>query len=195
MPPNTFHQEAVKELNSTPDRPLLPRETGEDVGYASPVPLSAEAVKVIVALRNMKDKDEDWGRWRYFVSLIHSFLCTKGNCRDNVFKGKKPLVPPLPLGSWSSKPSVNAAAIAARKGALDQAAGQETTSTDDPHTESIEGELYCKECYVPLHPDPPPGKLFIFLHALRYTTSHGSFETEMPWWASEQWSGDAWIRY
>ena len=33
---------------------LLPRETGEDIGMGSPVPLSSEAVGVITRLRNMK---------------------------------------------------------------------------------------------------------------------------------------------
>lgn len=33
---------------------LLPRETGEDIGMGSPVPLSDEAVGVITRLRNMK---------------------------------------------------------------------------------------------------------------------------------------------
>ncbi|KAI0350596.1 pseudouridine synthase [Trametes cingulata] len=46
---------------------------------------------------------------------------------------------------------------------------------------------YCPECFVPLHPDPKPESLYIFLHALRYTTSLGCFETEMPEWASEGW--------
>lgn len=55
----------------------------------------------------------------------------------------------------------------------------------DPDT----GTLYCQECYLPLRPDPPPEKLFIFLHALRYTTSLGCFETEMPAWAAEDWEG------
>jgi tRNA pseudouridine synthase 9 len=32
----------------------LPRETGEDIGMGSPVPLSSEAVGVITRLRNMK---------------------------------------------------------------------------------------------------------------------------------------------
>ena len=49
------------------------------------------------------------------------------------------------------------------------------------------GHHYCPECYLPLHPDPKPEKLYIFLHALRYTTSLGSFETEMPDWAAEGW--------
>jgi hypothetical protein len=37
---------------SAPKR--LPRETGEDIGLGSPVPLSKEAVQIITKLRNMK---------------------------------------------------------------------------------------------------------------------------------------------
>ncbi|KAI0669570.1 pseudouridine synthase, partial [Trametes maxima] len=54
-----------------------------------------------------------------------------------------------------------------------------------------EGMRYCPECFVPLHPDPKPESLYIFLHALRYTTSLGCFETEMPEWAAEGWE---WVR-
>jgi len=46
--------------------------------------------------------------------------------------------------------------------------------------EENDGALYCSECYLPLHPDPLPERLYIFLHALRYTTSLGVFETEGP---------------
>lgn len=53
--------------------------------------------------------------------------------------------------------------------------------------EENDGALYCGECYLPLHPDPQPERLYIFLHALRYTTSLGVFETEMPEWAAEGW--------
>lgn len=53
--------------------------------------------------------------------------------------------------------------------------------------EENDGALYCGECYLPLHPDPLPERLYIFLHALRYTTSLGVFETEMPEWAAEGW--------
>ncbi|KAL1737802.1 pseudouridine synthase, partial [Schizophyllum fasciatum] len=61
---------------AAPARKLLPRETGEDIGMGSPVPLSSEAIAVITNLRNMKDEDEDWGRWR-----------------DVVFRAKGRLVP------------------------------------------------------------------------------------------------------
>lgn len=49
---------------------------------------------------------------------------------------------------------------------------------------------YCPECYLPIHPDPKPERLYIFLHALRYTTNLGSFETEMPAWATKGWVWD-----
>lgn len=51
-------------------------------------------------------------------------------------------------------------------------------------------QIYCPECYLPLHPDPKPEKLYIFLHALKYTTSLGAFSTEMPDWAAEGWEWD-----
>ena len=63
----------------------------------------------------------------------------------------------------------------------------------DSNTNSVtasNGMTYCPECYLPLHPDPKPEKLYIFLHALRYTTSLGCFETEMPEWAAEGWEWD-----
>lgn len=34
--------------------PLLPRETGHDIGLGSPVPLSLEAVGIITRMRNQK---------------------------------------------------------------------------------------------------------------------------------------------
>lgn len=119
---------------------------------------------------------------------------------DNICKGKKPLLPPLPLGNWSNKPSINAAAISARQMQPEPAPSiteSSSVNTSASHEEPADdaNELYCKECYMPLHPDPPPGKLYIFLHALRYTTSHGSFETEMPWWALDGWSGEGWVKY
>ncbi|KAH9855879.1 pseudouridine synthase [Lenzites betulinus] len=65
-------------------------------------------------------------------------------------------------------------------------AASEPVITDAPAAPG-EGMQYCPECFVPLHPDPQPESLYIFLHALRYTTSLGCFETEMPEWAAEGW--------
>ena len=57
----------------------------------------------------------------------------------------------------------------------------------EPEADPGTGTLYCPECYLPLHPDPKPEKLYIFLHALKYELSLGCFETEMPEWAKEGW--------
>ncbi|KAH8994581.1 hypothetical protein EDB92DRAFT_1850051 [Lactarius akahatsu] len=73
--------------------------------------------------------------------------------------------PDAPTESWRAK----------------QAAAQITVQEEN------DGALYCGECYLPLHPDPPPERLYIFLHAPRYTTSPGVFETEMPEWAAKGW--------
>jgi len=70
-------------------------------------------------------------------------------------------------------------------------AGEPATKTDAvTPTVSVEGMTYCPECYLPLHPDPKPERLYIFLHALKYTTSLGCFETGMPEWAAEGWEWD-----
>ena len=72
---------------------------------------------------------------------------------------------------------------ALEKVAAMQPASDVTTTIQSEH-------LYCPECYLPLHPDPQPEKLYIFLHALKYTTSLGEFSTEMPEWAAEGWVWD-----
>jgi tRNA pseudouridine synthase 9 len=71
---------------------------------------------------------------------------------------------------------------AIEKVSLAPATGIKTTSGSE--------QIYCPECYLPLHPDPKPEKLYIFLHALKYTISLGEFSTEMPNWAAEGWEWD-----
>lgn len=132
----------------TPNPKTLPRETGEDIGIASPVPLTREAIGIITRLRNMKDEGEDWSRWR-----------------DVIFRAKAALAPkPSPDSTMQEEPS-EPFEPAVQVGPD----GRET--------------LYCPECYLPLHPDPLPENLYIFLHAKKYSTSDWSFETEMPLWA------------
>ncbi|EED82877.1 predicted protein, partial [Postia placenta Mad-698-R] len=137
-------------------------ETGHDIGMGSPVPLSAEMVGIITRLRNMKDEDEDWSRWR-----------------DVVFRAKGALSPygvKVPLPPQNQRK---------RGGPTDLSNMIDKNPHTDPSPDG--GALYCSECYLPLHPDPKPERLYIFLHALRYTTSLGSFETEIPEWAAKGW--------
>ncbi|KIJ15658.1 hypothetical protein PAXINDRAFT_180656 [Paxillus involutus ATCC 200175] len=206
---------------------LLPRETGQDIGMGSPVPLSAEAVQIITRLRNMKDEDEDWSRWRDVV------FRAKGALTPKSFQKLPPLPPQnrrkrggksVVVPEAATPPATEAAEckIDIKEGqgqqpsshaeslSLSQTESQDTSqppgptqitlpeaisllpslSAPPPSVDSATGTLYCPECYLPLHPDPKPEKLYIFLHALKYELSLGSFETEMPEWAKEGWEWD-----
>ncbi|KAF8266331.1 pseudouridine synthase [Lactarius quietus] len=195
-----------------PSPQLLPRETGKDIGMGSPVPLSAEAVGVITRLRNMKDEDEDWSRWRDVVfkakgRLHPTGMPTQKLPPQNRRKRGGPAwadTPPDEPQQSQSAPLTEEEALAilapastpeenpllrvapppdapTENGRAKQAAAQIAVQEEN------DGALYCNECYLPLHPDPPPERLYIFLHALRYTTSLGVFETEMPEWATKGW--------
>lgn len=50
---------------------------------------------------------------------------------------------------------------------------------------------FCDRCFNPLPFDPEPETLFIYLHALSYTTERlGKWSTPLPRWAMEEWDGD-----
>lgn len=54
--------------------------------------------------------------------------------------------------------------------------------------EEIEEEVeegVCAECFLPLLVEEPRKQLFIYLHALRYTTTEWDWSSEMPDWAIE----------
>ncbi|KAF8504879.1 pseudouridine synthase [Russula emetica] len=196
----------------------LPRETGKDIGMGSPVPLSTEAVGVITRLRNMKDEDEDWSRWRDVVFKAKGRLHPKNMPQQklppqNRRKRGGPAWTGTETETETESPAAAAVAPLTEEEALtilDPASESQRAENPllrvaplpDAPTESgrakqvaaqiavreeNDGALYCGECYLPLHPDPPPERLYIFLHALRYTTSLGVFETEMPEWAAEGW--------
>ncbi|KAF8845922.1 pseudouridine synthase [Paxillus ammoniavirescens] len=190
---------------------LLPRETGQDIGMGSPVPLSAEAVQVITRLRNMKDEDEDWSRWRDVV------FRAKGALTPKSFRKLPPLPPQnrrKKVGPEATECKIDATVEQVQQPPshaeslpIPQTESQDTSqppqitlpeavsllpslSAPPPSVDTATGTLYCPECYLPLHPDPKPEKLYIFLHALKYELSLGSFETEMPEWAKEGWEWD-----
>ncbi|KAH9485609.1 hypothetical protein JR316_0002519 [Psilocybe cubensis] len=214
---------------------LLPRETGEDIGMGSPVPLSSEAVGVITRLRNMKDEDEDWSRWRDVVFRAKGLMRPKDlvikppppqNKRKKGGRAEVVSQPPSVTDPdvLDSHHSVEGTAVcadadtspgpAATSNALlaedptptpteEAASGSPSQLTLDEVTEKISAApytgldvgpsndpIYCPECYLPLHPDPKPEKLYIFLHALKYTISLGEFSTEMPDWAAEGFEWD-----
>ncbi|KAJ7744694.1 pseudouridine synthase [Mycena metata] len=297
--------EKAEQTPVVPRPKLLPRETGEDIGLGSPVPLSSEAVGVITQLRNMKDEEEDWGRWRDVIFRARGALAPAGmkikppgpqnkrrrgkaEFEGDKYNPKKPNAAALTSGSGTTSEAPASAIPGARihggqgtstsddgpasasatiesiasssfdaadpnvlivpDGAASvQPPGQaEATESHDDRTPlgasspppsasasapngptpppsedssappqppqftvpevverasemeaqaeattvSLSENSYCPECYLPLHPDPKPEKLYIFLHALRYKTSLGEFETPMPEWAEQGWDWD-----
>ncbi|POY70497.1 hypothetical protein BMF94_6411 [Rhodotorula taiwanensis] len=63
-------------------------------------------------------------------------------------------------------------------------AGQEqnVASEEARHLRDVE-DGFCSTCFVPLVPDPRPEQLFIWLHAMRYTTIEWDWSSELPYWA------------
>ncbi|KAH9994297.1 pseudouridine synthase [Russula vinacea] len=183
----------------------LPRETGKDIGMGSPVPLSAEAVGIITRLRNMKDEDEDWSRWRDVVFKAKGRLHPKGMPQQklppqsrrkrggpawtNTETETEPEIPAVaaaPLteeealalldpSSESQRADHPLLRVAPAPDAPTESGRAKQAAAQIAVQEENDGALYCSECYLPLHPDPPPERLL------------GVFETEMPEWAAEGW--------
>src|SRR5262245_21161971 len=105
----------------------------------------------------------------------------------------KTLIPqPKPLHRLSPKesPVSTIADCSLRQLTLEEALEHLSSALSSPFVycdleQAEEARIPCSKCFLPLPPDPKPGDLSIFLHALRYTTSLGSFETEMPEWTKE----------
>ncbi|KAL8291263.1 hypothetical protein RQP46_002241 [Phenoliferia psychrophenolica] len=74
-----------------------------------------------------------------------------------------------------------------------KAKGEEVEEEElrDPTMEGPDGGLgFCETCFTPEIADPRPDQLFIWLHALRYTTSDWDWCSELPYWALEGWNGE-----
>jgi hypothetical protein len=157
-----------------------------------------------------KDENEDWSRWRDVVFKAKGRLHPTGmptqklppqNRRkrggpawaDTPPDEQQPESPfteeeALAILDPSSSPAENPLLrVAPPSDAATENARAKQAVAQIAVQEENDGALYCGECYLPLHPDPPPERLYIFLHALRYTTSLGVFETDMPEWAAEGW--------
>ncbi|OCF43941.1 DRAP deaminase [Kwoniella heveanensis CBS 569] len=160
---------------ATPQSSDINREM-DNIDLTSPILLSEQARKIIIRLRQQRDAAEDWIKWKEVVFTAkqaqdaleaEAESSTETPAADHPrLKGRSQLhtgPPPIPLDS--------------------------TPSPLKPPAYLPPG--FCTECFVPLPPDPDPETLFIYLHALRYTTEElGTWETPLPRWASETWDGD-----
>ncbi|KAH9054849.1 hypothetical protein EDB87DRAFT_1417542 [Lactarius vividus] len=143
----------------------------------------------------MKDEDEDGSRWRDVVFKAKGRLHPTNMPAQKLPQNRRKLGGPawadaentvihLLRSKSKNNPLLRVAPppdAPTESGRAKQAAAQITVEEEN------DGALYCRECYLPLHRDPSPERLYIFLHVLRYTTSLGVFETEMPELAAKGW--------
>lgn len=80
-----------------------------------------------------------------------------------------------------------------RKETLDALAGffSDETSQDLEEAFAFDEAKYhkdttCRDCTDKYY-DPPPRRLFMYLHAMSYTGPNFSYETDLPAWAKESW--------
>ncbi|EIW73598.1 hypothetical protein TREMEDRAFT_25081 [Tremella mesenterica DSM 1558] len=166
----------VQAATTSTTPPALPDDSGrlvdreyDDIDVVSPIRLSKQARDVIAKLRRMKDEQEDWVKWKEVVFTIRK-------AQDAMETTISPNGHPKPIPTRSRAPPP-------------EALPSDTPSPLGPPAYLPPG--FCPECYVPLPDDPDPETLFIYLHALRYSTdSLGTWETPLPRWAGEDWDGE-----
>ncbi|WWD18341.1 hypothetical protein CI109_102791 [Kwoniella shandongensis] len=156
----------------------------DNIDLTSPIRLSEQARNIIVNLRRMKDEAEDWVKWN-----------------EVVFTAKK-AQDELDAQAASSSASASATQSDSSKPfTVPPLKGRQTnTQAKAPLPDTTPSPLippaylppgFCQECFVPVPDDPDPESLFIYLHALRYTTEAlGTWETPLPRWAGGKWDGD-----
>ncbi|WVQ80560.1 hypothetical protein IAT38_002665 [Cryptococcus sp. DSM 104549] len=152
---------------STPAHKTADREY-DNIDLTSPIRLSNQARDIIAKLRKQKDEAEEWIKWNEVI------FATKQAADD--LEEKKPQVVPRLKGQQKAL-------------VLPDPLPDDTVSPLTPPIYLPPG--FCKDCYAPVPDDPDPETLFIYLHALRYTTEElGVWETPWPRWAGKDWDGD-----
>lgn len=164
----------------TPGR-LLDQTEEEHVSVAS----SAEA-DVAVTSENPKSTSasqtlaspsaEDWTRWRNVVFIARERLRVAHPQQPTSFLAPDPSSP--------SQLTVEEALAEISRYDREEPNFNIGTypGTQDPR--------YCGGCCGSLPPEPRPEEMSIFLHAMRYEMSLGTFESELPEWASPGWKWD-----
>ena len=155
-----------------------------NIDVASPIRLSQQARDVIAKLRRQRDEQEDWIKWK---EVVFSFNQVREDIAEE--EAKQSGVPKPEEAKAESDGTVPRLPTSQRKAAL-----------PPPLPDTFESKLrrpdhlpegFCEDCFVPVADDPDPETLFIFLHAMRYTTPNlGAWATPLPKWAEVGWGGD-----
>jgi hypothetical protein len=177
------------------------REMG-NIELSSPIRLSRQAKEIIAKLRRMKDEAEDWvkcvtilrSRARAYEIRWKEVIFTTQQAQESLRSHDEPSTAAVASTDRSS-PSFGAEQ---RIPLLPQSHAKQIRpeAIDETHISQLRRPEhlppgFCDQCYVPLPDDPSPETLFIYLHALSYTTEQlGKWATPMPRWTMEDWDGD-----
>ncbi|BEI80740.1 hypothetical protein CcaverHIS002_0112690 [Cutaneotrichosporon cavernicola] len=160
-----------------PERAATTRVT-DNVDLTSPIRLSTQARNVIATLRRQRDEAEDWVKWNevvYATKKVQDALDASASEKD-----KRPKIP---------HPRMNQGARAQK--AAERPEIPEEAIRHMPRPAHIP-KGFCHDCFVPVADDPDPSTLFIYLHALRYTTERlGTWATPLPSVVPHEALGDA----
>ncbi|WWC62391.1 uncharacterized protein I303_104987 [Kwoniella dejecticola CBS 10117] len=180
---------------ATPTKKTVDREN-DDMDLTSPILLSEQARKIISKLRRQKDEAEDWIKWNEVIFSVK-------DAQDTI--EQTPTPPSEASTPTTLSTTTTAAVVDTSSSAPKRAPRMKNSSRKDIIKASIPDSDapsplrkpaylppgFCEDCFVPLPDDPDPETLFIYLHALRYTTPElGTWETPLPRWAGEDWDGD-----
>lgn len=151
------------------------------LGNGCEVPLTREAAHAIRCLRMVKDVEENNMRGRDMDRPPPPIPITTKNALVSSKVKAKPLATPAP--NPGEAPTVKSTAGREPSGTIEMPlAGEEEYVAHDVHGP------YCNICGIPLIPDPLPGQLYIWLHAMKYSTDEWAYESKLPEWAREDWT-------
>ncbi|GAA5991419.1 hypothetical protein JCM10908_003305 [Rhodotorula pacifica] len=124
---------------------------------AHDLPLSDGAARAITVLRHVKEESDGHARARDL---------------EGIERAKRSGTGAIDLSALTATSQSDAAA-----------------SPEEPSTaaRASDDDGFCTTCFVPLVPDPRPEQLFIWLHAMRYTTTEWDWSSELPYWAEENY--------
>lgn len=170
---------------------IVPRKEDrefDNIDVSSPIRLSDQARKVIAGLRRQRDEADDWGKWKEVVWATKAAQDELERA-ENGGSGSTTETESSKKRERAKIPHPRVNAKIKRSKAVEREMLEDTPSPMTPPINIPEG--FCDQCFTPLADDPDPESLFIYLHALRYTTEElGTWETPLPKWADENWDGD-----
>lgn len=143
-------------------------ETNEDARLVYKLELSAAATTAIQTLKDVRDAEDGWARWRDMKGVELARAAGTSGDPDSPFA-----------------PSPSTADHVHTPVSVPQTLFSDSSNVPDDIAAPESDDAFCSTCFLPLIKDPLPEQLFIWLHALRYQTTEFDWKSPEPAWAAE----------